>query len=86
MIKFYQYLLLVIIGFIIWVEYSVGNIFFRISGDGYKRINFSSLIHYLIHPLWNSFLWNRETLDVNFPFILFVSLIIYLGILTIQFQ
>jgi len=75
--ELYQYLFIVVLGFIFWVEYSVGNIFFRISSDGIRRINISSLFHYMIHPLHNSFLWSFKTLDINFPFIMILSLINY---------
>ena len=75
--KLYQYLLLVTLGFIIWIEYSVGNILYRISDEGVKKINVSSLFHYMVHPLRNSFLWSWETLDINFPFVIFLSLILF---------
>ncbi len=68
---------IITIVFIVWVEYSVGNIFFRISEKGLKRMNISSLFNYMIHPLYNSFLWNLKLLDVNYPFIIGLSIILY---------
>ena len=70
-----SYLLLVFI-FIIYVEYSVKNILFRPNETGLLVINMNSLIHYLIHPLYNRFLWNVQLLDVNFIFIAAISPVI----------
>ena len=58
--------------FIIYIEYSVGDIFFRLNSNGIKKINFISLFKYLIDPLFNTFLWNIKLLDVNYIFIILV--------------
>jgi len=68
---------IITLGFIIWIEYSIGNIFFRISGKGYKEINFLSLFNFMIHPLHNSFLWNWKLLDTNYIFIIGLSILYY---------
>ena len=72
------YLLFVTLIFIVWVEYSIGNILFRISECGKNQLNISSLFYFMLHPLKDSFLWNWELLDTNYIFILILSLIIYL--------
>ena len=71
-------LFLITIGFIIWVEYSVGNIFLRTNSYGTKSFNFSSLFNFMIHPFYNSFLWTWNTLDINYVFIIGVVLGYYL--------
>ena len=63
--------------FIIYIEYSVGNIFFRINSGGIKAFNFYSLFNYLINPLFDGFLWNIHLLDVNYIFIILLFNIIY---------
>lgn len=63
--------------FIIYIEYSVGNIFFRINSEGIKAFNFYSLFKYLINPLFNQFLWNIHLLDINYIFIILLFNTIY---------
>ena len=64
-------LFIVTIFFIIYTEYSVGGILLRSNSKGIKIFNF------LIHPLHNKFLWNIKTLDINYPFIIGITTIIY---------
>ena len=70
-------LLIVTIFFIIYTEYSVGGILLRSNSKGRKIFNFKSLFNFLIHPLHNKFLWNIKTLDINYPFIIGITTIIY---------
>ena len=70
-------LFIVTILFIIYIEYSVGGILLRINSKGIKIFNFKSLFNFLIHPLHNKFLWNIKTLDINYPFIIGITTIIY---------
>ena len=81
MVKLFLYLLTITLFFLLYVEISVGNIFYRINSLGYKSFHLSSIIHYLIEPLKNKFLWNYQLLDVNYVFILINSIIIYFVIL-----
>ena len=71
------YLGIVIILFIIYIEYNVGGVLIRVNSKGYKSVNFKSAIFFMIHPLYNKFLWNRTSLDINFIFVLIISIIIY---------
>ena len=81
MTKFLLYLFIITLFFLIYVEFSVGNVFYRVNSLGYKSFHLSSVIHYLIEPLKNKFLWNYQLLDVNYIFILINSIIIYFIIL-----
>ena len=63
--------------FLLYIEISVGNIWFRINSDGLRNINLSSMINFLLKPLYNKFLWNIQLLDINYIFIISTSNIIY---------
>ena len=63
--------------FIIYIEYIIGNIFYRIDSSGFKHFNIINLIYYLISPLNNIFLWHIDLLDVNYIFIILFTNIIY---------
>ena len=71
------YISIVTVLFIIYVEYSVGGILWRQTSSGVKSFNFGSLFNYLIDPLRQRFLWNKELLDVNYVFVVIVSSLIY---------
>ena len=75
--KYLYYFIIITILFIVYVEYSVGGILFRPNDLGKTIINIRSLLNYLIHPLYNRFLWNPELLDVNYPFVIIVSSLFY---------
>jgi len=76
--KYLYYFIIITILFIVYVEYSVGGILFRPNDLGKTIINIRSLLNYLIHPLYNRFLWNPELLDVNYPFIIIIFSFIYM--------
>ena len=63
--------------FLLYIEISVGNIWFRINSDGLRNINLISMINFLLKPLYNKFLWNIQLLDINYIFIISTSNIIY---------
>ena len=75
--KFFLYLLIITILFIIYVEYSVGGILIRSNSSGGKSFNLKSLFNFMLHPLYNKLLWNFKSLDINYPFIILISIIIY---------
>jgi len=76
-IKLLITLLIITILFIIYSEYSVGQILFRPDSSGKISMNLNSLINYLMNPFYNKYLWTWETLDINFAFVLIYSLFIY---------
>jgi len=71
------YLILITILFIIYVEYSVGSILLRYNSLGNRSINILSMLNFLVHPLYNSYLWNIKTLDINYPFIMVIANVLY---------
>ena len=78
---FLIYLLLITLFFLFYVEITVGHVFYRINSLGNKSFNISNIFYYLVDPLKNTFLWNFELLDVNYIFILIISIIIYFIVL-----
>ena len=75
--NFFLYLGITTILFLIYVEYSVGNIIYRINSSGVRKIHIINILRYLVEPFTNRFLWNIRLLDVNYIFILVISVIIY---------
>ena len=75
--NFFLYLGIITILFLIYVEYSVGNIIYRVDSSGVRRIHIKNILRYLVEPFTNRFLWNIRLLDVNYIFILVISVIIY---------
>lgn len=63
--------------FILYVEFSVGNIIWREGVNGMKTFQPGNILHYLLNPLYNSFLWNFQLLDVNYVFVIVLSSIAY---------
>ena len=74
----FAYLLSITLLFITYVEITVGNVLFRHNSSGSKSINITSMLSFMIHPLHNCFLWNVKALDINYPFIMILSSIIYI--------
>lgn len=63
--------------FIIYSEYSVGQILFRPDSKGNISINLNSLFGFLMNPFYKRDLWNWKTLDINYAFVIIYSLFIY---------
>lgn len=81
MIHLFIYLLFITLLFIIYSEYTITNILFRLNSHGSYSIHFYSLFNFMIHPFYNSFLWSWKSLDINYAFILFYSLCMYYCVL-----
>lgn len=75
--KLFIYLFVITILFLIYVECSVGNVIYRVTSDGSRKILVKNIIHYLIEPLKNGYLWKLSVLDLNYIFVIVLSLIIY---------
>ena len=75
--NYFIYILIITVFFLIYVELSVGGIVYRVNASGKKNIQFGNIIHYLVDPLHNKFLWNLSLLDVNYVFVFLVSSLLY---------
>ena len=75
--NYFIYILIITLLFLIYVELSVGGIVYRVNASGKKNIQFGNIIHYLVDPLHNKFLWNLSLLDVNYVFVFLVSSLLY---------
>ena len=80
-LNFIIYILFITIIFIIYIEYSVGNVIFREGAKGVKEFFPMNILHYLLNPLHNHFLWRYQLLDVNYIFSLVIATILYYIIL-----
>ena len=76
-IYFLGFLGIVTILFIIYSEYSVGSILFRPDSRGKISMNLYSLLGFLMNPFYKRDLWNWNTLDINYAFLLIYSLFVY---------
>ena len=76
-IYFLAFLALITILFIIYSEYSVGNILFRPDSRGKISMNLYSLLGFLMNPFYKRDLWNWDTLDINYAFVIIYSSLIY---------
>ena len=79
--KYIYFIIFITLIFLFYVEYSVGNVIYRVTSDGSKKIIFNRIVYFLIEPLTNPFLWNLKVLDLNYIFILTLSTIIYQNII-----
>ena len=76
-IYYLGFLVIITILFIIYSEYSVGSILFRPNSMGKISINLYSLLCFLMNPFYKRDLWNWNTLDINYAFVIIYSLFIY---------
>ena len=79
--KIIYFLGLITILFIIYSEYSVGNILFRPDSRGKISMNLYSLLGFLMNPFYKKYLWNLDTLDINYAFVIIYSIFLYYIIL-----
>ena len=71
------FILIFTLCFIIFIEWYFGSIIFRPDSSNTISINLPSLGNFLSHPFHNSFLWNREVIVGNYPFMLSMGIIFY---------
>ena len=64
--------------FIIFIECYFGSILFRRDSTNKLSMNIPSLLNFLVHPFHNSFMWNKEIVVGNYPFMLGMGLLVYL--------
>jgi len=72
------YLIPITIVFIIYSEYSVGQILLRPDSYGKISMNIGSMFYFMINPFYETHLWSVKTLDINYAFIIIVSLLIFI--------
>ena len=75
--NYFIYIFIITAIFLIYVEMSVGGIVYRVNASGKKNIQYGNIIHYLVDPLHNKFLWNLSLLDVNYVFVFLVTSVLY---------
>ena len=75
--KIIYLLSLITILFIIYSEYSVGSILFRPNSSGKISMNLYSLLGFLMNPFYKRDLWNWNTLDINYAFVIIYSSLVY---------
>jgi len=75
--NFLFFILIITILFLLYVEYSVGGVMYRINSYGKYTFSLINGLHYMIEPLRNSFLWKFQVLDVNYIFVLSISSVFY---------
>lgn len=76
-IKYLIFIGIITLIFVIYSEYSIGQILFRPDSSGIIKMNLNSLLGFLANPFYRSDLWTWQTLDINYAFVLIYSLCIY---------
>ena len=65
--------ILVTLLFLIYIEAYVGSIMFRYNSENKLYFNLWSGLNFLVHPLYDKFLWNINSLHMkNFPFMIVI--------------
>ena len=72
----FLFILIFTLIFIVFIELYFGSILCRRDSTNKLILNIPSLFNFMIHPLYNKFLWNFKTLDINYPFIILISIFI----------
>lgn len=52
--------------FSLYIEWRIGNVWFRTGEDGKQHIKPHLLLKFIVNPLYNRVLWNIKHLDENF--------------------
>lgn len=78
LVRMLGFTLVFTIVFSVFVEVYVGSISIRVNSDNQPTFQLQGLLHFLSHPLHNSFLWNPELWIVNYPLMLSFFLLINL--------
>jgi hypothetical protein len=76
-IKYLIFIGIITLIFVIYSEYSIGQILFRPDSSGIITMNLNSLLGFLVNPFYRSELWTWNTLDINYAFVLIYSLFVY---------
>ena len=64
--------------FLIYIEAYVGSIMFRYNSENKHYFNIWSGLNFLVHPLYDKFLWNINSLHMNYPLMLVIFIVINL--------
>ena len=64
--------------FLIYIEVYVGNIMFRYNSENKLYFNLWSGLNFLVHPLYDKFLWNVNSLHMNYPLMMVIFVAINL--------
>jgi hypothetical protein len=77
-IKYLIFIGIITLIFVIYSEYSIGQILFRPDSSGIISTNLNSLLGFLANPFYRRDLWTWKTLDINYAFVLIYSLCIFI--------
>ena len=64
--------------FLIYIEVYIGSIMFRYNSENKLYFNIWSGLNFLMHPLYDNFLWNIKSLHMNYPFVIVIFITINL--------
>ena len=74
------FILIFTLVFIVFIECYFGSILFRRNSLNELTMNLPSLLNFLVHPIHNKFMWYPETLCGNYPFMLFLGILLYVSV------
>jgi hypothetical protein len=64
--------------FLIYIEVYVGSIICRYNSENKLYFNLWSGLNFLVHPLYDKFLWNVNSLHMNYPLMMVIFVAINL--------